>query len=232
MSTTTSRVSLIKPTGSDQMGSGANTAYDSVLARNYYLIDLGAGVPTYTSGTRPSGSLRWTGLTIFESDTGNYRFWDGSKWALWGSETAISRVGVAGASQDGTTAVTTATSVLIISKTFNAVQNRRYKIDWCVYAEFSTAITGSGETRLRWAPGSTITSSGTLLDGTEFKVQSAGVTGRQMRNSYDFSYTDPDAEITIGLFAVNMTSGTLNFNHNTGSTQVQGSFFIRDWGAV
>ena len=40
---------------------------------------------TCTSATRPTGTARFAGRLIFESDTKAFGWWDGTRWVLWDS---------------------------------------------------------------------------------------------------------------------------------------------------
>ena len=42
-------------------------------------------VLTCTSATRPTGTARFTGRLIFETDTKAWGWWDGTRWVLWDS---------------------------------------------------------------------------------------------------------------------------------------------------
>ena len=42
-------------------------------------------VLTCTSTTRPTGTARFTGRLIFETDTKAWGWWDGTRWVLWDS---------------------------------------------------------------------------------------------------------------------------------------------------
>ncbi|WP_328494097.1 hypothetical protein OHS59_16180 [Streptomyces sp. NBC_00414] len=70
--TSTSRLALYKPDGADDINVGTD------LNANYDKIDLNSNFRVCTSSTRPSSPF--TGLSIFETNTGAAYVWDGSSW--------------------------------------------------------------------------------------------------------------------------------------------------------
>lgn len=74
MATNTSRVALRKPATSD------NVDVVQDLNNNYDKIDLHLGTFICTSSTRPTGTDRFTGRVILETDTLQRLIWDGSAW--------------------------------------------------------------------------------------------------------------------------------------------------------
>lgn len=222
MSTSTSRLALTKPDVSDMMNIG-----DNILSRNYTILDGAVGAPTFTSGTRPSSP--WAGRVIFESDTGNVMFWNGSAWAYWGN-TASARQFVS--SQDPGNASSIAnTETLLGSSTFTATQNRRYRIEGITYGEHTGAINGAYLVRLRWASGSSVTTAGTLLRETYVKCNSSVTTGQSCYDMVELNYTSATGTITVGIFVLSNDANTMNFNGATDSVDVQGRLIIRDWSA-
>lgn len=77
MPTFTNRLGLIKPSG------GENLDVDQVNANSDRLDDF-AGAKICTSTTRPTGTDRFPGVQIYETDTGCMRTWDGvrNRW-VW-----------------------------------------------------------------------------------------------------------------------------------------------------
>lgn len=72
MSTTTTRLALVKPANSD--------LYDiSVFNNNADKIDRIGGVTICTSSTRPNSPFLW--MTAYETDTKNLIIWNGTTWA-------------------------------------------------------------------------------------------------------------------------------------------------------
>lgn len=71
MATNTSRLSLTKPSSSEN-------AEVSVLNSNFDTIDQNAGARICTSTTRPSQPF--IGQIIFETDVAALRWWDGTNW--------------------------------------------------------------------------------------------------------------------------------------------------------
>jgi hypothetical protein len=76
MATFTSRAVLRKPATSD------NVDVTTDLNDNFDQIDQHLGYLVCTSSTRPTGSDRFTGRTILETDTGNRYYWTGTEWFL------------------------------------------------------------------------------------------------------------------------------------------------------
>lgn len=69
----TSRLGLSKQAGSENMD------IDKINA-NFDRLDKVAGIPFYTSTTRPTGTDRYPGMQIRETDTGLILMWDGADW--------------------------------------------------------------------------------------------------------------------------------------------------------
>ena len=68
---------LPAPQGSDVASVTAFTALRSAIDGKLTL--------TCTSATRPTGTARFAGRLIFESDTKAFGWWDGTRWVLWDS---------------------------------------------------------------------------------------------------------------------------------------------------
>ena len=79
MSTNTARLLLQKPDPDPVTGDFLDV---SVLNSNFDKLDAAMGAEPVTSSTRPTGSARFHGKFIRETDTGQIRIWDGSNW-LW-----------------------------------------------------------------------------------------------------------------------------------------------------
>lgn len=73
MPTFTTRLGLIKPSG------GEAVDVDQLNANSDRLDDF-AGAKICTSTTRPTGSDRFVGVVIFETDTGFVQRWNGTDW--------------------------------------------------------------------------------------------------------------------------------------------------------
>lgn len=220
MSTFTSRLQLEKPSPSDLMSDGGTT-----LAANYIKIDDVAGFPLVTSATRPG--TPFTGQTIRESDTQNNRFWDGSKWAYFGNE-SNQREDVL-LNTDSTSLTATAETVFR-SQSFTATNGRRYRIDFCSYIEIVANVTARAVAKIRWANGASVTTASTLLYSDVIQVNSAGVTGRSIRDFTELNYTGVTGQITIGWFFENIDAQSTGYGLTTDGMDVESSFAIRDWG--
>lgn len=222
MSTTTSRLALVKPAVSDMMNIG-----DNVLNDNYTTLDGAVGAPTFTSATRPGSP--WAGRTIFESDTGNLMFWDGSAWKYWGNDTLQREHSAADV---GIQITTVASETLHKSLTFAATQNRRYRIDFNHNGEYSgTNTNGSYVIRIRWAAGSSVATSDTLLRETYIKCNAAGNCGRSMADMVELNYTGSTGTITVGVFVLSSDANNVSFDGAADAIDLTGSLIIRDWGA-
>lgn len=226
MSTSTSRMQLTKPDTGDSMASGATQ-----LSANYDTIDSIAGAATFTSGTRPAGATtRWTGRVIFESDTNNYVYWNGSAWIYLGNKDKARQL-VGNDSQLGAVTVSASTESLIKSYTFTATQNRRYRFTTFNFCEFVSNTNSTGEFRWRWAAGSSVTTAGTQFYSNSIRVNSTTNTGRSFMDSAELDYTAATQQITVGLF---LNNGSATDSFGTGgssdSIDVQDTFMVQDWG--
>jgi len=221
MATFTTRLQLEKPATSDQMNIG-----DLVLSTNYKLIDDNAGAPTFTSGTRPG--TPYTGRVIFESDTSHLRFYNGTKWAYLGNTNSARDI--IQSNTDTTSSAATSTEILHRSKTFNAVQGRRYRIDWALFGEKSTEVQGRYNIKARWAAGASVANTDTLIASHITRTQGIGTTGKGQRSYFDFPYSAASQQITIGLFAQDSDAQTTNISTNTDTVDVSTYWSIRDWG--
>lgn len=79
MPTFTNRLGLIKPSG------GENVDVDQLNA-NFDRLDAKIATVVCTSTTRPTGTDRYQGLVIYETDTGNTYVWDGTGWVWIGGK--------------------------------------------------------------------------------------------------------------------------------------------------
>jgi hypothetical protein len=85
MGQTTSRLGLYLPGGgSTGLITPDEPADIDKINDNMVKIDAAAGVRVVTSSTRPSSP--YSGLLIFETDTGFTRVWSGSEWLGLGAE--------------------------------------------------------------------------------------------------------------------------------------------------
>lgn len=221
MSTLTSRLALTKPAGTDSMATGG-----SVLSTNYDIIDAAVGTPHYTSATRPASP--WVGRVIWETDTGNYRFWDGAKWAYWGNS---AKAGIREVGTNGLGSLSVTAETQLEAATFSAVQNRRYRIEYCLYGEHTTNVNGAYRTRLRWAAGATVTTAGTLIREQYVKCNSSGATGMQVMDVAELNYTAASASITVGLFCMDNAADTISIAGSVDGTDIIAVWIIRDIGA-
>lgn len=74
MATNTARAGLRKPA----VGDNIDVTLD--LNNNWDKVDANLGAFQCTSGTRPTGSDRFTGQIIYESDTTRQFMWNGTEW--------------------------------------------------------------------------------------------------------------------------------------------------------
>lgn len=220
MSTFTSRLQLEKPTSSDLMSTGAST-----LSANYIKVDTVAGLPIFTSVTRPA--TPFTGQIIRESDTFDSRFWNGTKWAYLGND--INQRELSSIDQSTTDLTATAETVFRTS-TFDAVNSRRYRIDFAAYGELSTNDTGRFVNKIRWANAGTVTTADTLLYSNVIRCNSVGVTGKAVRDFCELNYTGVTGTITVGWFMESLDGFQIRYGIDTDALDVESSFAIRDWG--
>lgn len=83
MPTFTSRLGLIKQAG------GEDVDVD-LLNANFDRLDAFAGTVVCTSTTRPTGTDRFVGVVIYETDTNVARRWTGTRWSIiQGSEKTV-----------------------------------------------------------------------------------------------------------------------------------------------
>lgn len=86
------------------------------------ISDVG-NVIVCTSSTRPTGTQRYTGRTIFETDTGKIRTWNGTNWVGPGFQ-------VLGAKTTAQGSITTVTDITGLTATWTADATRLYRISW------------------------------------------------------------------------------------------------------
>src|SRR5688500_12720830 len=90
MATNTARAAIRKPDDADNVSALLD------IRTNFDQIDEHLGYLVCTSGTRPTCTDRFTGRTIFETDTNNRYVWTGSEWfilnKLYKRKTAIESV--------------------------------------------------------------------------------------------------------------------------------------------
>lgn len=225
MSSLTSRLALTKPDPNDSMATGG-----SVLSANYDILDAAVGAPTYTSGTRPAAP--WVGRVIFESDTNNLRFWNGSKWAYLGNTN--NGFGRKGTLSLGPTGDVGPAELKLGSVEFSLLANRRYSIDYLVHAKNTAVTADSFQIMLRWTTGATpVTTAGTLLtqEYCRIVVTASNTVGKAYRSSYEWDYTGIDTLASVGIFVV-AGGGASNkmYDNDSGGAPITGSFAITDYG--
>lgn len=76
MATSTARASIRKPADADNVSALLD------IRDNFDQIDEHLGYFVCTSGTRPTGVDRFTGRTIWETDTKNRYVWTGTEWYI------------------------------------------------------------------------------------------------------------------------------------------------------
>lgn len=220
MSTFTSRLQLEKPNPSDTMSNGA-----SVLTANYLKIDVVAGAPLFTSITRPAAPF--SGQLIAESDTGDKRFWNGTKWAFLGNDVYQRELDSLDTSS---ISLTTTAEAIFRQATFDAVAGRRYRIDFATYGEVVPNNTGRFINKIRWANGLFSSTADTLLYSNVIQCNSVGVTGKSVRDFCELNYTGISGPISIGWYMESIDGFGIGFGVTTDGMDVDTSFAVRDWG--
>lgn len=228
MSTSTTRMLLTKPDVADSMATGATT-----LSANYDVLDSVAGAATFTSGTRPAtAATRWAGRIIFESDTGNYMYWNGIAWVYWGNATKARQL-IDAVNLPGTTVNTSTETILASSSyTFTATQNRRYRGVINLGLEYGTNVNDFVIIRARWAVGGSVTTGGTEIFRNDIRVNCLTTTGLGYQDAFDFNYTATTQQITVGLSVFNNSAtASMGVNGSSDSVDTQGCFVLYDWSA-
>ena len=125
MGTFTSRLKLFKPATSDVV----DVAVD--LNTNFDLMDTNVGAIVCTSSTRPSGGALYTGLFIYETDTGLAYVYNGSAFVTVAQPAPSSGIKQRLATSTRTTTPGTFTAETITDTvTFNAVNTGVYGINY------------------------------------------------------------------------------------------------------
>jgi hypothetical protein len=117
--TLTTRLGLVKPTP----GTGENVNLSQMNANLDKIDGSAAGFTVCTSGTKPASP--YTGQQIFETDTGNILFWDGSSWVpIQRVSAALHRI----AWNNGVSLSGVIDETVVATLTGNLVSGRIYRI--------------------------------------------------------------------------------------------------------
>lgn len=220
MSTTTTRLALIKPAANDAMNLGDNN-----LTANFNSIDTNAhaqSVALVSSIASP-----YKGKIAFETSGNENKLYVPPNWTFMGSENATR--GLVGYEFDDTQNRTYgATEAEVFRVSFNATAGRKYLCSWLTHVKIpGTGLDGTPSFRFRWAVGTTITTSSTLIEQQDIYVNSLNGFGKDVRGTFEFN---PN---TTGLITVMMTASrgaptTADIQINTSGAPT--ALEILDWG--
>jgi hypothetical protein len=218
----TGRLQMTLRSNPDSMATGATD-----LTNNYLLIDTNVGAPQYTT-TQRLALTPYTGQTVYDTTLNRSFYYDGTTWRYW-SQVFQSR-GVLGQKIDGSL-VNFSTETKIHQVTFRAVQNRRYMI----VASYSSAITTANNGRVglnfRWAQGTTVATTDTLLNGPLTFINSASTTslGGSFVAKTTYQHLLTDRQIAIGVFGLDLDN-TMSLDSGIPNSTTQGAFMVHDIG--
>lgn len=229
MSTQTPNLRLRKPDPTDTV------LADADVATNFTTIDSLIGFALCTSGSRPANPFE--GLKILETDTGIVFIYLSSEgWYPMGGVSApiFAAKGFKASTQNSSGVSITSTNVETLvsglSTTFTAETGRRYLVEVCLGYLYQTigSVQPHGFLNVRWASGSSVSTSGTLLNPKPFYI--ANIYGSE---SFFVDFVpNVSGSVTVGV-CLGLSGGSdINLTYTDGN--VSGTFydrlFIRDIG--
>lgn len=204
MAQNTTRLGLRKPGYTDP---------ESVITdvnNNWDKVDAAINANTFTSSTRPVAPHE--GRLIYETDTKLVAIFTGGDWAyIAGDGFARGKRAVVTSDVDSATTINNVEIGPYISITFTAEQLRRYWIElaYCISFSGGSGNGITGQPRIRWAAGGTVTTAGTQL-GSDAISNMVYVPGdsQDFWNQFEF-VPNINGNVTVGLF-LSTTSTTKN----------------------
>lgn len=204
MANNTARLGLRKPDYTDP----ENLVTD--INNNWDIIDAAINANSFTSSTRPLNP--YEGRLIYETDTKLLAIFVNGDWSYVGGN-GFSRGKRAVITSDVDSATTTNNVEIgpYISLTFTAESTRRYWIEtvYCIAFSGGSGNGITGQPRVRWASGNSVTTAGTQLgsDVIANMVYGTGVS-QDFWNQFEFT-PNINGNVTVGLF-LSTTSTTKN----------------------
>lgn len=226
MPSSTPRLGLTKPIGSESMPLGA-----SQLSSNWQTVDnvIGMNVGTVFP---PSP---FVGKTFRRTDLSQSYYWDGSSWIPYGSIATVP-IGYRNTAQVGTQVFTTTTEALVTSTSFFATTNKQYYIKVGTFLEFVENVAGYAWVVLRWAPNFSVTNTDTKIRDSRFFMDCIGVLGKPFCWLDNWFYTGINQNVTVGVFikseSVSQTVKSSTNPEGPGANTItpQTSLIISEWG--
>lgn len=204
----TSRLALNKPQSADVVD--VTTAISDQMG----VLDLAATVQACTSSTRPVTGL-FTGKLILETDTKNLLRYTGSTWEVLNNVNYprgyCGHDYLAGASGDSANGVEVLCTVggNTLTCTFPAYTGRRYLVTADAGMLSNSGQDVSAVIRSRWAFGSSVTTSGNLINTTDACLNEQAVDADMQKAHLGVFTVNATGTITVGIFYMNtQTSGT------------------------
>jgi hypothetical protein len=211
--TNTPRLALYEPQSSDVVDSTAHL--DTQLDKIDALIDTAV----WSSTNKPFAP--YIGQLIFESDTGNIDYWDGTVWQNWGnSNRPLGRIAYGTVSVVGTTVAANAEQPAPhMSLTFSVDSTRLYKIIFQGTVKADAGNNSPCVLRFRWATGASVDTTGALCFTGNMDCNDNGFP-ISISQSTEFPYYFPSTgTVTLGVFLARPNLGTQT-NHIGGFAAV------------
>lgn len=236
MGNATSPIGLWKPTRGVSGAADDPVKVSLDVNTNMDLIDEHINMKLVTAGTLPT--TPYLGQTVLETDTLNVRMWDGSNWVLQGADgIAKGRVASVVSTADSANLTVADPETKYFQTTFTAASDRRYWVEVGCHISVDTLNTSavtpaSGDIRVRWVAGATVTNTDTQLGNnlTANVVQTDGYSGERFFSIYEF-VPGINGTVAVGMFFdVNVASTTM-FVHGSLSGLTRVNFLnVRDVG--
>lgn len=231
MSTTTTRLSLVKPAASDRVN------VTSHISNNFSTLDTRINAFVCTSATHPA--TPYEGMLIYETDTNLIKVYtlapimnpSSPDWLAIGNNSwskgykGQSTITANSANTSGTTELDTGIEVQ-----FTAEADRRYMVELNTYGFMSTDDATAGGALgvlYRWASGAGVTTAGTELNTRDFITITTNNLERQIHGWRQW-IPAVSGTVTVGIFLVGAASHVFRLNGN--ATNNRGTLTVRDIG--
>lgn len=232
MGTSTTRLALYKPSMEDPVN------VDTDLNENFLKIEKYIAFSECTSLTRPAEP--WEGLKIYETDTGLLYIYALGAWVVF---VDLPPIVSAGGGRKAFVKVTTSSAAITgtetnagLNATFVSELGRRYWVE--VTFRMASSLQQSLQANMRWAAGTTVTTSGTALNGSRLIAgqialeNTGGPSGTALAWYYGLFEFLPNVagNVTVGLFLIGDFITSVN-RSCTGTAETANSILVRDVGA-
>lgn len=199
-------------------GTGTDAAHWDHVHTSQLSAQLDVNLSTPTSGQLLTyNGTQWTNKAAYTAGSGvlisgtNVVSADTSVVATVASLQATGLGRAASLADTNAQLTITGGEVILVSLTFNATTGRRYKIENQIW--FDVASSSAGTYNVRYASGSSVTTSGTLLEG--FPVGMSGGLG-QVSSTFIETTAFGTGTYTVGLFGIRtLGSGSVIFRNGT-----------------